>query len=54
LSAAGRRDGDSDPGARRPERARHFPCLAGGAGGRRPLRPAALPVARPRQRPGVV
>ncbi len=42
------------PGARRPERARHFPCLAGGAGGRRPLRPAALPVARPRQRPGAV
>lgn len=41
-------------GARRPERARHFPCLAGGAGGRRPLRPAALPVARPRQRPGAV
>ncbi len=27
---------------------------AGGAGGRRPLRPAALPVARPRQRPGAV
>ncbi|SQC40117.1 multidrug transporter MdtD [Klebsiella pneumoniae] len=30
LSAAGRRNGDPDPGARRPERARHFPAWLAG------------------------
>ena len=47
LSAAGRWNGDPDP-ALDGQKGLGISLPAGGAGGRRPLRPAALPVARPR------